>query len=172
MTDTIQNLPAALRSSAPAQPRPCPPPPSPAVNLPSFETVDRVGRSMIARFTGGISPHAEADAWFDWCSHFSRTPGRQLELAALGAVLAGRLAALMTAAQFPCCVQNRSIIASTTKLGRSFRFSGGSKPSSRKRSGGAVRHGRFVERRLETPRNISSSIVCIVIDRCEICGAN
>jgi polyhydroxyalkanoate synthase len=63
-------------------------------NLPSFETIDRVGRSIMARFTAGISPHAESSAWFDWLSHFSRAPGRQLELAALGAVLAARLAAL------------------------------------------------------------------------------
>jgi polyhydroxyalkanoate synthase subunit PhaC len=100
MTDTIQNLPA-LRSLTPTQPKPCPPPPSPAVNLPSFETVDRVGRSMIARLTGGISPHAEADAWFDWCSHFLRAPGRQLELAALGAVLGARLVALATGGKVP-----------------------------------------------------------------------
>ena len=101
MTETMQNLPVVLHHSAPAQPRPCAPPPSPVVNLPSFETVDRVGRSMIARFTGGISPHAEADAWFDWCSHFSRAPGRQLELVALGAVMAARLAALMTGSAVP-----------------------------------------------------------------------
>ena len=101
MTDTIQNLPIALHPSALPQPRPCPAPPSPVVNLPSFETVDRVGRSMIARFTRGVSPHAEADAWFDWCSHFSRAPGRQLELVALGAVLAARLAALMTGSAVP-----------------------------------------------------------------------
>jgi polyhydroxyalkanoate synthase len=56
---------------------------------------------MIARFTGGISPHAEADAWFDWCSHFSRAPGRQLELLALGAVLAARLAALTPGSAVP-----------------------------------------------------------------------
>jgi len=101
MTDTIQNLPVALHPSALPQPRPCPAPPSPEVNLPSFETVDRLGRSMIARFTRGVSPHAEADAWFDWCSHFSRAPGRQLELVALGAVLAARLAALMTGSAVP-----------------------------------------------------------------------
>jgi len=101
MTDTIQTLPVALRPSAPPQPKPCPPLPSPAVDLPSFETLDRVGRSMIARFTGGISPHAEADAWFDWCSHFTRAPGRQLELLALGAVLAARLAALTLGSALP-----------------------------------------------------------------------
>ena len=94
MTEPIQNLPVVLQVSAPVQPGPCPPPPSPVVNLPSFETIDRVGRSMIARLTAGLSPHAEADAWFDWLSHFSRAPGRHLELAALGAVLAARLAAL------------------------------------------------------------------------------
>ena len=56
---------------------------------------------MIARFTSGISPHAEADAWFDWLSHFSRAPGRQLELVALGSVMAARLAALMTGSAVP-----------------------------------------------------------------------
>ncbi len=75
--------------------RPCPPPPSPVVNLPSFETIDRVSRSVIARFTLGMSPHAQAAAWFDWASHFSRAPGRQLELAALAGVLSARIAALM-----------------------------------------------------------------------------
>ncbi|MGB9117424.1 PHA/PHB synthase family protein [Bradyrhizobium sp.] len=89
MTETIQNLPVVSLHAAP-----CPPPPSPVVNLPSFETLDRVGRSTIARFTAGISPHAEAAAWLDWISHFSRASGRQLELAALGAVLTARLAAL------------------------------------------------------------------------------
>jgi Poly-beta-hydroxybutyrate polymerase N terminal len=82
MTEPIQNLPVVLHGPAPVQLGPCPPPPSPVVNLPSFETIDRVGRSMIARFTAGVSPHAEADAWFDWLSHFSRAPGRHLELAA------------------------------------------------------------------------------------------
>src|SRR6516225_10420782 len=101
MNETVQNLPVVLGPSVPARLRPCPPPPSPVVDLPSFETVDRVGRSMIARFTGGISPHAEADAWFDWCSHLSRAPGRQLELVALGAVLSARLAALMTGSAVP-----------------------------------------------------------------------
>ena len=101
MTETIQNLPVVLHRSAPVQPRLCPPSPSPVVNLPSFETVDRVGRSLIARFTAGVSPHAESAAWLDWLSHFSRAPGRQLELAALGAVLAARLAALTSGNAVP-----------------------------------------------------------------------
>ncbi len=96
MAETVQNLPVVLPPSAPAQLKACPPPPSPAVNLPSFETVDRVGRSIIARFTAGASPHAELAAWLDWLSHFSRAPGRQLELVALSAVLAARLAILMS----------------------------------------------------------------------------
>ncbi len=101
MTVKIQNLPLVVNPRASPEPKPCPPPPSPAVHLPSFETLDRVGKSLIARFTGGMSPHAAADAWFDWYSHFLRAPGRQLELAALGAVLTARLATLAAGGSVP-----------------------------------------------------------------------
>ena len=106
MTETIQNMPVALQRSLPIQPKPvqskpCPPAPSPVVNLPSFETLDRVGRSLIARFTAGVSPHAEAAAWFDWLSHFLRAPGRQVELVGLAAVLARRLIALTSGDAVP-----------------------------------------------------------------------
>src|SRR5579863_1263927 len=101
MTEKIQRLPLVVHSSPAPQPKRCPPPLSPVASLPSFETLDRVGKSLIARFTGGMSPHAAADAWFDWCSHFLRAPGRQLELAALGAVLTARLATLATGGTVP-----------------------------------------------------------------------
>jgi len=111
MTDPVQidpvlNLPVrtppAVPTRIPAPIKPCPPPPpSPVVNLPSFETMDRVGRSIIARFTQGMSPYAHSAAWFDFLSHFSRAPGRQLELAALGMVLTARLGAMMDGDSVP-----------------------------------------------------------------------
>ena len=54
--------------------------PAEAPATPSFETMDRVGRAVLARFTQGISPHALYDAWFDWASHLAGAPGRLIEL--------------------------------------------------------------------------------------------
>jgi polyhydroxyalkanoate synthase len=67
---------------------------APDTGLPSFETFNRVARAMTARLTSGVSPHAEYAAWFDWLSHLSRAPGRQLELGLQAYVYGARLMGL------------------------------------------------------------------------------
>jgi polyhydroxyalkanoate synthase len=66
------------------------------LDLPSFETLNRMARAMTARLTQGVSPHAQFAAWYDWFSHLARAPGSQLELALQAYVFAARLAALAT----------------------------------------------------------------------------
>jgi hypothetical protein len=66
------------------------------LDLPSFETLNRMARAMTARLTQGVSPHAQFAAWFDWFSLLARAPGSQLELALQAYVFAARLAALAT----------------------------------------------------------------------------
>ena len=53
---------------------------SESAESPSFASIDRLARAMMARATLGISPNAVAVAWFDWASHLAKAPGRQLEL--------------------------------------------------------------------------------------------
>jgi polyhydroxyalkanoate synthase len=45
--------------------------------------LDRILRAATGHLTQGISPHAMTSAWFDWASHFARSPQRQIELTAL-----------------------------------------------------------------------------------------
>src|SRR5262245_58836026 len=64
--------------------------------IPSFETMDRLGRAVTARFTQGISPHALYAAWFDWASHLANAPGRLIELGVEAVNLGARFARFAT----------------------------------------------------------------------------
>ena len=67
-----------------APPRPVAPRPvGEAVGVsgpPTYRTLDRMVRALLARTTQGISPVAVADAWADWALHLAAAPGKQLEL--------------------------------------------------------------------------------------------
>jgi polyhydroxyalkanoate synthase len=56
------------------------------------EVVDRSLHAATARFTGGLSPIALADAYLDWASHLAFLPGKRYQLAEKAAKKAARLA--------------------------------------------------------------------------------
>ena len=56
------------------------PPPAQKDDPHLHAALDRSAMASLARFTGGMSPHAMIDAWSDWAMHLARAPGRQLEL--------------------------------------------------------------------------------------------
>jgi polyhydroxyalkanoate synthase len=91
MHEVAGKLPQPVHVSSPFE---VAPPSPPAADLPSFETLNQVARALTARVTQGISPHAQYTAWFDWLSHLSRAPGRQLELLLQALIFASRLLGL------------------------------------------------------------------------------
>ena len=64
--------------------------------IPSFETMDRLGRAVTAKLTQGISPHALYAAWFDWATHLANAPGRLIELGVEAVNMGGRFARFAT----------------------------------------------------------------------------
>ena len=79
MDETPTHLAKASPPVISKGPSPCPPPRE-GLGIPSFETMDRLGRAVTARLTQGISPHVHYEAWFDWASHLAIAPGRLIEL--------------------------------------------------------------------------------------------
>ena len=99
MTKAVTELPPPLPAAQPA---------TQDAELPSFDSLNRVGRATLARFTNGVSPHTQASAWFDWLSYLSRAPGRQMELAVQASIFSGRLMGLMTGHTAPPFAPDKS----------------------------------------------------------------
>jgi polyhydroxyalkanoate synthase len=69
---------------------------SEGAHMPSFETMDRLGRAVTARLTQGVSPHALYAAWFDWATHLANAPGRLIELGVEAVNIGARFARFAT----------------------------------------------------------------------------
>ncbi|WP_415184830.1 PHA/PHB synthase family protein [Phaeovulum sp.] len=54
-------------------------------------TIDRLAHANVAKYTGGLSPIALGQVWWDWAAHLATSPGRQMELAAIAGVNAAKL---------------------------------------------------------------------------------
>lgn len=82
----------------PMLPAAIPPPAAPVDGeVHRHRDLDRAARAVLARMTGGVSPHSIAAAWMDWALHLGRAPGRQLELIEHAQQSAARLSAYAVA---------------------------------------------------------------------------
>ena len=91
MTDTAV-VPVA--ASAPANPLGCPPPEPRDVELPSFDTLNRISRALTARYTQGISPHAAVQRLVRLAFASVAGAGPPARADALAQIYAARLAGL------------------------------------------------------------------------------
>ena len=91
----MNETPTRLAAPSPAAASQGAPTPE-ALGIPSFETMDRLGRAVTARMTQGVSPHALYAAWFDWASHLANAPGRLVELGLEAVNIGARFARFAT----------------------------------------------------------------------------
>ena len=93
----MDETPSRLAAPPPAAKNQAPPwPASAGAGVPSFETLDRLGRAVTARLTQGVSPHALYAAWFDWATHLANAPGRLIELGVEAVNIGARFARFAT----------------------------------------------------------------------------
>ncbi len=101
VSDRAENKARAGRADKrkPDVPPPAPPrPPEPEADVaPRFDTLDRVNRALLARWTQGVSPWALSSAWGDWWTHLATASGRQLELGQKAVIDTARIAAYAVA---------------------------------------------------------------------------
>ena len=64
------------------------------------ESLDHAGKSLLARFTMGVSPYGLSSKMFNWWAHLAGSPGKQMQLVEKAARKATRLA-LASAGQMP-----------------------------------------------------------------------
>jgi len=84
------------------------------------DVVDRSVHAAVARFTGGLSPAALAEAYMDWAIHLAAAPGKQSQLGQKAVKKAARLARYMT----DCALEPQSSGRCIEPLQQDRRFDG------------------------------------------------
>ena len=84
------------------------------------DVVDRSVHAAVARFSGGLSPAALAEAYMDWAIHLSAAPGKQSQLGQKALKKAARLARYMS----DCALNPESTQRCIEPLQQDRRFAG------------------------------------------------